>query len=104
MVEKTNCPYKTPCGWCTKWDKKCDRKILEQQSKPYDYLKEAPTNKTCTSDFNHEWKYNTISIDGYTLICKKCGQSKHEPFVVCLDSVTPPSVIQEIIENVVEEN
>lgn len=20
------CAYKTPCGWCTKWDKKCDRK------------------------------------------------------------------------------
>ena len=21
------CPYETPCGWCTKWDKKCDRKV-----------------------------------------------------------------------------
>lgn len=21
------CPYETPCGWCTKWDKKCDKKI-----------------------------------------------------------------------------
>ena len=21
------CPYETPCGWCAKWDKKCDRKI-----------------------------------------------------------------------------
>lgn len=21
------CPYKTPCGWYTKWDKKCDKKI-----------------------------------------------------------------------------
>lgn len=21
------CTYETPCGWCTKWDKKCDRKI-----------------------------------------------------------------------------
>lgn len=21
------CPYETPCGWCTKWDKKCDEKI-----------------------------------------------------------------------------
>ena len=25
-VEKP-CPYETPCGWCTKWDKKCDKKI-----------------------------------------------------------------------------
>lgn len=21
------CTYATPCGWCTKWDKKCDKKI-----------------------------------------------------------------------------
>lgn len=21
------CTYKTPCGWCAKWDKKCDKKI-----------------------------------------------------------------------------
>lgn len=24
------CPYETPCGWCTKWDKKCDKKIPER--------------------------------------------------------------------------
>lgn len=23
---KTKCVYITPCGWCTKWDKKCDKK------------------------------------------------------------------------------
>ena len=21
------CAYSTPCGWCTKWDKKCDKRI-----------------------------------------------------------------------------
>lgn len=21
------CTYETPCGWCTKWDKKCDKQI-----------------------------------------------------------------------------
>ena len=21
------CTYITPCGWCCKWDKKCDKKI-----------------------------------------------------------------------------
>ena len=21
------CQYETPCGWCTKWDKKCDKEI-----------------------------------------------------------------------------
>lgn len=24
---KSYCTYKTPCGWCAKWDKKCDKKI-----------------------------------------------------------------------------
>ncbi len=24
---KKSCTYETPCGWCTKWDKKCDKKI-----------------------------------------------------------------------------
>ena len=24
------CTYSTPCGWCAKWDKKCDKKIPER--------------------------------------------------------------------------
>lgn len=24
---KKPCTYETPCGWCCKWDKKCDKKI-----------------------------------------------------------------------------
>ena len=28
------CPYETPCGWCAKWDKKCDRKIGCDNEKP----------------------------------------------------------------------
>ena len=43
------CTYSTPCGWCTKWDKKCDKKIGEP-TKPYDYLKEVPTNHMCKSE------------------------------------------------------
>ncbi len=27
MFRTMNCTYETPCGWCTKWDKKCDKKI-----------------------------------------------------------------------------
>ncbi len=27
MTGTINCTYETPCGWCTKWDKKCDKKI-----------------------------------------------------------------------------
>ena len=25
-----NCVYETPCGWCSKWDKKCDKKAPER--------------------------------------------------------------------------
>ena len=95
--------YSTPCGWCTKWDKKCDKKIGEL-TKPYDYLKEAPTNQTCAFEADHEWEYSTISTEGYTMICKKCGLSKNEPFTFFLDGPTSTSAVKEIIENVVKEN
>ena len=29
MIGTINCVYETPCGWCSKWDKKCDRKISD---------------------------------------------------------------------------
>lgn len=25
MMGTFNCVYETPCGWCSKWDKKCDK-------------------------------------------------------------------------------
>ena len=28
------CQYETPCGWCCKWDKKCDKKIGCDDDKP----------------------------------------------------------------------
>ena len=31
---KMSCQYETPCGWCTKWDKKCDKKIGCGTDKP----------------------------------------------------------------------
>jgi hypothetical protein len=31
MIGTFNCNYETPCGWCTKWDKKCDKKIGGQK-------------------------------------------------------------------------
>ena len=30
----TQCIYSTPCGWCAKWDKKCDKKIGCGDDKP----------------------------------------------------------------------
>ena len=28
------CTYSTPCGWCCKWDKKCDKKIVREHDDP----------------------------------------------------------------------
>lgn len=30
------CVYKTPCGWCSKFDKECNGKIGHFQGKPID--------------------------------------------------------------------
>lgn len=27
MIGTMNCVYETPCGWCSKWDKRCDKEI-----------------------------------------------------------------------------
>ena len=30
MFGTINCIYETPCGWCSKWNKKCNKKIPER--------------------------------------------------------------------------
>lgn len=71
MVEKTDCCYKTPCGWCSKWDKRCDLKMGNAPDIYQDqiFIKEYPaigrefrydTGPTCTC--------NTTSADG-------CGET-----------------------------
>ena len=55
MTGTVNCIYETPCGWCTKWDKKCDAKISSQEYEPVE----------CA----HEWVETNRSgsfTDGYT--------------------------------------
>lgn len=69
------CTYKTPCGWCAKWDKKCDRKIPESP-----ILKETLTNKICKSDEDHEWVCCGISTKGSHYRCTKCGAYKTVPY------------------------
>lgn len=44
MMGTINCVYETPCGWCSKWDKKCDKK--EPKRNPIDDAV-ATTNKMC---------------------------------------------------------
>ena len=85
-----NCVYETPCGWCSKWDKKCDNKIPErgQRAKSnqiddiIDDIGESVkvvTNKTCESESDHEWECIGMSTTGTTFRCKKCHATKIYP-------------------------
>lgn len=64
MIGITSCIYETPCGWCAKWDKKCDRKISTSDL--------TTTTKYCAID-GHEWEFIGISTIGTTYVCKKRG-------------------------------
>ena len=35
------CQYSTMCGWCTKWDKKCDKKIGCTKDKDLNDIKDG---------------------------------------------------------------
>lgn len=68
MMGTIDCVYQTPCGWCSKWDKKCDRKI-------------GNTGNTC----EHQWERtslghgsaNSNGVRTYTIWrCKFCGAEK----------------------------
>lgn len=80
MIGTANCVYETPCGWCSKWDKKCDQKVpeYEQRAKTesiYDFIDTGTGNATC----QHEWESISISTVGTTYICRKCGMHKKIP-------------------------
>lgn len=73
MIGTINCVYETPCGWCSKWDKRCDKKISHTT---VDTDKGITVNKiTC----NHEWEGYGISTTGTQYICKKCGKIETRP-------------------------
>jgi hypothetical protein len=84
---KKSCTYSTPCGWCTKWDKKCDKKIpwrgqrvnINPIDDVIDELIKTLINKTCTSDSDHEWECCGISTAGTIYMCKKCYAHKTVP-------------------------
>ena len=89
MIGTANCVYETPCGWCSKWDKKCDKKIPERGQRAKcnpvddvmdDSLKEALANKMCVEESDNEWECCGISTVGTTYICKKCHAHKTYPY------------------------
>ena len=56
------CVYKTPCGWCSKFDKECDRKIGHSQEKPIDI---PLIYARCFGCINYPSETNGL--------CKKCN-------------------------------
>ena len=82
MMGTRNCVYETPCGWCSKWDKKCDKKTPERgQRAKCNLIDDATANKTCQSEFDHEWECIGISTGGTDYMCRKCYTRKTVPSV-----------------------
>nr|DAF81775.1 MAG TPA: hypothetical protein [Caudoviricetes sp.] len=78
MTETINCVYETPCGWCSKWDKKCDKKTPERGQRVKCHpIDDAFANKMRQSEFDHEWVYIGISTVGTEYICRKCFARKN---------------------------
>ena len=83
------CTYSTPCGWCTKWDKECDKKPykrgLRVKINPIDDAidisdGEPLINQTCKSAEDHEWECCGMSTEGSSYRCKKCGKHTFKPY------------------------
>lgn len=89
MIGTTNCVYETPCGWCSKWDKECDKKMHTKSyriknPKPItksvdDFPTDMTINRMCASEADHEWECCCISTAGTNYRCKKCGAYKVYP-------------------------
>ena len=82
MMGTINCVYETPCGWCSKWDKKCDQKTPEcGQRAKCNTIDDAAANKTCQSESDHEWECIGMSTGGTDYMCGKCYARKTVPYV-----------------------
>jgi hypothetical protein len=60
------CTYSTPCGWCTKWDKRCDKRIGCGDDKP----KRGLRAKTNIVDDACELPSFTCSLCGKTILAE----------------------------------
>ena len=76
MMGTLNCIYETPCGWCSKWDKKCDKIAGKTQ------LISNIDKFVYMANCDHEWEICTAanSSAGRIYRCRKCGATKTEPY------------------------
>ena len=76
-----NCVYETPCGWCSKWDKNCDKKTPEcEQVAKCNPINDVTTNKICRSESDHVWECIGMSTAGTDYMCRKCFARKTIPY------------------------
>lgn len=59
------CTYETPCGWCTKWDKKCDKKIGCDATSVEPVRKMAQNNEGLSC-------YKCRHYDSISSVCSDC--------------------------------
>lgn len=85
MIGTANCVYETPCGWCSKWDKECDKKMHTKSyriknPKPIKSVDDTTlVNKMCVDESDHDWECCGMSTAGTDYRCKKCGTHKIYP-------------------------
>lgn len=82
MMGTENCVYETPCGWCSKWDKKCDQKTTEQKQGKINFVYDTATtvNMKCKSESDHVWECIGMSTAGTDYMCRKCLAKKTIPY------------------------
>lgn len=73
MIGTAECIYETPCGWCSKWDKKCDKKAHGiTLGKPMEIL---PGDAGCA----HTWRMHHYTPFEIVYECDRCGAARAEP-------------------------
>lgn len=60
------CTYSTPCGWCVKWDKKCDKKIGCDITSVEPVRKRAESNEGLSC-------YKCRHYDSISSVCSDCN-------------------------------
>lgn len=91
MTGTTNCVYETPCGWCSKWDKKCDGELPvepELSHEKHEPAESVTVKKAfaeaiqklyapiCQSASDHEWECVGVSPTETLYECKRCGKKR----------------------------
>ena len=90
MMGTINCTYETPCGWCAKWDKKCDQKIEKKENrygnlfKPcYDCLYSFVSSPLCNEcDIENGFK-GFVKIDNTSTANIMCQSDEDHQWECC---------------------